>query len=634
MFDSYKIGVTLSLTNHVSRGLMLLAGDFAKTEAQAAALQKRIDSIKNDALKGGLMLGAGAGMVALLKGPIDAAREYELALTRFKTLNLGSAINSEADKFARGANVIGVSSRAMMDTLRESYGMIGNMDTAKIIAPMIAGLNAANSALFSGKIGKIDEGATRSIMRFIDMRGLTDSPAEIKHGLDLAQKMVTGSGGALKFSDLEQFARRGGSAFKGMSDDGLVMMATVIQEMGGAAAGTGLMSAYQNLVAGRTTKKTMASLQELGLAKLGQVNHGNVGGKDYKTVQITEMQDAKTLRENFPQWIMNNVIPALEKRGITDIGGQAAAVNSILSNRTGSNLGVAFATQFVQTLRDAKMVKNAMGVDATINAYKNDPNSKFADLQAKYNGLLVELGIVILPMAIKVLDKLIPALRGMSEWIERNQGLAKGLVSAFAMLAGGLAIRGTVLLLSAAFRGLGIALLFANAGGPAGIAKLNPLLGAVGTRLAQLSNIGLAFGAGWTVGTILNDTLIAGTKFGNWVGSFVAHLMAPFSQEARDAIKTNSGKEWYQAGPSMNAAMRDQPGGYYDQRAKNGSRPMDSYTAANSKPIQVNTQVNMDGFKVASIVTTHQSKAASGPQLGTGRYDTNLGLISPGQALR
>lgn len=633
MFEAYKIGITLSLTNQVSRGLMLLAGDFARTEAQAAALQKRIDSIKNDAMKGGLMLGVGAGMLALMKGPIDAAREYELALTRFKTLNLGDVINSEADKFARGSNLIGVSSKVLVDTLRESYGMIGNIDTAKQIAPMIAQLNVANSTLFGGKIGKIDEGATRSIMRFIDMRGLTDSPAEIKHGLDLAQKMVTGSGGALKFSDLEQFARRGGSAFKGMSDDGLVMMATVIQEMGGAAAGTGLMSAYQNLVAGRTTKKTMASLQDLGLAQLGYVNHGNVGGKDYKTLQITEMQDAKTLRENFPQWIMNNVIPALEKKGITDIGGQAAAVNNILSNRTGSNLGVSFATQFVQTLRDAKMVKNAMGVDATINAFKNDPNSKFADLQAKYNGLMVELGITVLPMVIRVLEKIIPMLRSMSDWINRNQTLARGLAYAFAALAAGLAMRGTVLLLSAAFRGLGLALLFSNVGGPAGIAKMAPLIGGIGTKLGQLANIGLAFGAGWTVGTILNDTLISGTKFGDWIGSLMAHLAAPFSQEARDAIEMNSGKKWGQFGPDTTyAGGGDKPGSFYDQRAKKSA--MDSHTPSGSRPVQVSTQVNMDGFKVASIVSTHQSKAASGPQLGSGRFDTSMTLISPGQAIR
>ena len=478
-FEAYSVAVKLSLINHVSAGMALISKSLAATGGDVDKLNSKLASIGKQGAIGGAMLAGGLGLASIFKAPIDAARQYELSLTRFKTLNLGDAINDQVDKFARSANILGVTSKDLMDTFRESYGMIGSIDLAKQITPTIAALNAANSALFGGKIGKIDEGSTRSIMRFIDMRGLTNTPEEMKHGLDIAQRMITGSGGSLKYSDLEQFAKRGGTAFKAMSDEGLVMMATVMQEMGGASAGTGLMSAYQNLVAGRTTKKAMSALHDLGLAELGYKDHGKVGGKDYKTLQVTGMKDATTLRENFPLWVMNNVIPALEKKGITDVSGQAAAVNEILSNRTGSSIGVAFATQFVQTLRDAKMINQAMGVDQTIQAFKDDPNSKFADLSARWNGLMTNLGIAVLPLAIRALEKLNPIIASMADWVDKNRESVKSFGYALLGLSGFLMGGGLINMIIAAGRGfvlLGQALFFLS--GP-----LIPLIARFGTYL-------------------------------------------------------------------------------------------------------------------------------------------------------
>lgn len=480
-FEAYSVAVKLSLINHVSAGLALISRGLHTAGQDADRLNRQLASIGRQGAIGAAMAAGGLGIAAMFKAPLDAAREYELSLTRFKTLNLGTAINDQADKFARSANVLGVTSKDLMDSLRESYGMIGDIDLAKKITPTIAALNAANSALFSGKIGKIDKGSTRSIMRFIDMRGLTDTPEEMMHGLDIAQRMVTGSGGSLKFSDLEQFAKRGGTAFKAMSDDGLIMMATVMQEMGGASAGVGLMSAYQNLVAGRTTKKSMAALQDLGLATLAYKDHGKIGGKNYKTLQVESMKDEKTLRENFPLWVMNNVIPALEKKGITDVGAQAAAVNNILSNRTGSNLGVSFATQFVQTLRDAKMVSNAMGVEQTIQAYKDDPNSKFANLSARWNGLLVNLGIAVLPIAITALEKITPLIVNAASWIDKNRESVKQFGIGLAIFSGFLIGGGLINMVIAAGRGFWLlARAIGFLGGP-----LVPIMARFGTYLVM-----------------------------------------------------------------------------------------------------------------------------------------------------
>lgn len=342
-------------------------------------------------------LAATAGSIYVAHSLYQAAKEYETAYVRFKTLNLGDEVNKQANAFARGSHTFGVASKDMLETVRESVGMFGNLPTAMKLSPIIAQLNAANSGLFGGKVGKIDEGAARSLMRFNDMRGLTDNPEDFMRGLNLAQRMVTGSGGALKFQDLEQLAKRGGAAFKGMSDDGIMMMGTLAQEQGGAATGTALMSFYQNLVAGRTTKKTMAALHEAGLVDLGSVLHGNVGGKPYKTLEITGIKDEKMLRENPAQWLMTYGTEAAKAAGAKTDSEIISFMNKLVSNRTGSNMAANFTTQSYQALRDYNLTKNAMGAEETVGEWKKSLGGKEAEFIASWTDFKTEFGTAALP---------------------------------------------------------------------------------------------------------------------------------------------------------------------------------------------------------------------------------------------
>ncbi|MBT2299279.1 hypothetical protein J7E70_02270 [Variovorax paradoxus] len=368
-----------------------------------------------------------AGMLYGGHSLYEAARDYETAATRFKTLNLGAEVNKQANDFARGTRVFGVASKDLMDTVRESVGMFGSMPNAVKLAPMIAQLNAANSGLFGGKIGGIDEGAARSLMRFNDMRGLTDSPQDFMRGLNLAQRMVTGSGGALKFSDLEQMAKRGGAAFKGLSDEGIMMLGTLAQEQGGATTGTALMSLYQNLVAGRTTKKTMAALSEAGLVTLGSVMHGNVGGKAYSTTQITAIKDEKMLRENPAQWLMTYGTAAAKAAGATTDSEIISFMNKLVSNRTGSNMAANFTTQQMQALRDQRLIKGAMGAEQTVGAWQKTLGGKEAEFIASWNNFKTEFGTAALPAFSNMLTNAAGFLRSVSGFMERNAGLISAM---------------------------------------------------------------------------------------------------------------------------------------------------------------------------------------------------------------
>jgi hypothetical protein len=383
-------------------------------------------------LPGGMLLPAAGVMGTAYAGKqlYDAAKDYQTAEARFKTLNLGDAVNKDADKFARGTRVFGTSSTQLMEALRESVGLFGSMDLAKEVAPTIAALNAANAGLFGGKISGIDGGAVKSIMRFNDMRGLTDSKDDFLRGLDLAQKLVTGSGGSLSFSDLEQFAKTGGAAFKGLSDQGILNMSTLMQEQGGARTGTGLMSLYQNLIAGRTPKKTMAALADAGLGEISEVTSGSVGGKTIKSTVLKNIKDEKMLREDPAGWLMKYGTEAAQRAGKTTDSEIIGFMNNLVSNRQGSNMAANFTTQQAEALRDAKNSANAKGYQATVDLFKGTAGGAEADFVAAWESLKTEMGRGILPNVTKILNAGTEFFRSVNDWGQKNMPMLEKLQTA------------------------------------------------------------------------------------------------------------------------------------------------------------------------------------------------------------
>lgn len=621
MFEAFKIGIKLSLANEVSAGLLLLTGQFGKldqhligTRAHLSAIELQMKRLKTMGMVGGALAGAGMLGLAALKGPIEAAKDYETAYTRFKTLNLGDLVNQQAHKFARGTQAFGASSKDLMETLRESVGMFGGMENALKIAPKLAELNAANSFLFGANAKKLDEHAIKSIMRFNDMRGLTDSPEDFLLGLNLTQRMYTGSGGMIRFQDLELMAKRGGAAFKGMSDEGIMMMASMLQENGGNATGTAIMSLYQNLVAGRTTKKTMAALMDAGLVKLGEVNTGTVGGKKSTSTVITSIVDEKMLRENPGLWLMTYAAKAAKDHGAKTDSEIVSYVNKLLSNRTGSNMGALFTTQQLQALRDQTLVRNAMGVDQTIDAGKRTTVGREAELRARYNSLQTELGLTILPVVNKALEGLIALCKTLIGFAREFPVMTKALVSAFGVLSALSVAGGAIMIAKAAFGALGLAL-----GGGGAATAAGGLAGAAGVALTGITALAggiAALAAGFAVGSALNvgiDALITKLRGKD----------ATLGTSIYDLVHSDDGKAWAEVG------TKNRRGGF----GRNGPSP---YVpgGGGAQMLQVDSTINLDGKVIGKAVSTYQAKEmgrpATGPRTADGRQSLRAFDISTG----
>jgi hypothetical protein len=624
-FEAYSVAVKLSLINHVSAGMLMISKSLATAGQDVDKLNAKLSSIGKQGAIGGLMAAGGLGIAAMFKAPIDAARQYELSFTKFKTMNLGASINREADSFARSANVLGVSAKELMSSLSESVGLFGDFNLAKKLAPQIAGLNAANSAIFAGKVGHIDEGSTRALMKFIDRRGGTHDESTFLRNLDLAQKMVTGSGGFIKFKDLDQFSQMGGTAFRGLSDEGIFNMSLLLQEQGGARAGTSFMSLYQNLVAGRTPKKTMGMLQEFGLGQLKMETHGAVGGKPLKSLVMTNIKDSALLQANPPEWMRSVFLPALAKHGITKESDVLKATNDLISNRTASSQGSIMTTQQLQILRDSTLSKNAMGYNQTIQAYKDDPNSKFANLSARWNGLMVNLGISVMPLAIRALEKLNPLISSMAMWVDKNRESVKSFGYALLGLSGFLIGGGLINMVVAAARGfqlLGTALLMNPIGLTiAGIAAVGFILwnnwkeisGALKLMWADMKtgfvklfngdiggafkSFALVFLTGWQ--TIFN-TLIAGVN-----------LVLPSSMQIQKTTFADDYRAKEAPREPWSPLVPPVPG-----KSESGG--------------EQNINLYLDGKKLTDVVIQRAAKEAAKPRTGTQGFDPTRSMLMPG----
>jgi hypothetical protein len=446
-------------------------------------------------------------------GLFEAAKEYQTGFMRFQALNLGDKVNSEADKFAKSARVFGVSATELMKTTSEVTGILGgDFSEAKKFAPELASLGTANAAIFNGKIGNLDEAGLKGLVKFIDRRGGMKDDKSRHAAMDLAEKLVTGSGGFIGFGDLGTFSQQAGTAFRGLSDEGVLGMAGLIQEQGGARAGTALMSIYQNLVAGRTPKKTMALLEEMGLGKIKEVTSGSVGGKKSTSSTFDMNKQYAAVLQADPRRFFNEVwVPLLAKKGISDEAGILKATNDLLSNRTASGQASIFTTQSLQTFRDYNVTKNAMGSDQVRGMFGKSAAGQEAEFGAAWDSFKAVFGTTILPQLTNLLILGSSALRSMAAM---GPGTFKAIGAGLALVAVGLGLKGGGMLLSAAFNGLGGSLAMRAVGGVVGINNLAKATTAFGMAA---KSAGLLLAAG-----------IAGFEFGK-------HVVAPLLDKAIQA---------------------------------------------------------------------------------------------------
>ena len=520
MFDAFKIGVTIGLTNLVSDGLRIMAKDFARTEEQAKTLEAQIGRIQGKALKGSMLLGAGAGMLSLVTGPLEEVTKWDQAVAKCKLFGMGDAMNAEAASFARSMNVMGTSYTDAMQAMNTAQGIFmesglsgpAALASAKMAAPMLAKTRYVSASLDDDTREKLDA-QVQDMTRFISQRGGAQDGATFNRMADAGWKAIQSRGGNLNFHQLGEFMDGGGAAALGLSDQSLYAgLQPIIGQMSGKTAGADWSAAYQRLVSGEGMSREGAQLltqaQVWDKSKLTLNGAGGVAG-----VTGNPMRDLKAFSADPVAFYERNILPQYAKmhggKGLSDQERQRD--NTVIFGKEGGALFSTIDAQLAKIHQSTSAWQQAYGVDKSVAVAGGTLKGKEIDLQAKWADVTNTLGQVILPYAIWVVEKLTNGLAALSGWTERNQGLIKVLTVAFIGLGSAITVRGGAMLLSFALRSVGLAMRFGGAGGPGGLVTLASKLTGVGERLGSLSGVVAGLGTlGATLGTLAGGLLALG----------------------------------------------------------------------------------------------------------------------------
>jgi hypothetical protein len=677
MLEAWKIGVRVSVLDSASIGLRAISRAFLAAEGDAGKLESRIKSIKGQLITGGLMIGAGVGILSMFKKPLEEAKAFQTETARFASLGFGDKVNGQAVRYAQGMKTIGTSTTENMALLSDAMAVFKDLNHAKFAAPIMAKMKFGNEALFGAGGGGGNERKFMDMLKVIEFRRGLNSQAEFATQADYVQKVIAGSRNRVDAGQMLQTLKAGGVSVSQLSNKAFYLgLEPMIQELGGFRVGTGSLALYNNLVQSRGSIASQQELYRLGLLDPSKVEFNKMGM--VKKAMPGAFKGGEVLEKDGALALLNNVLlPAFASHGITKDGDVLQELSRVLSNSRGTTM---ISSLYQRRGQIAKMIdanQGAMGIDATVNAGKKTLAGQQIDLHAKFNNLMLQLGNAVLPIAIAGLEKLIPILQTMGTWMQTHQQAVKGFATALVGLGGLLIVGGTFNVIAASLRG--IALVAGPLGSVFGgvLLRMPAFLGIVGNallfvgRALMLNPIGLALtavglaafyvykhwatigpyikkawnvvmalfhvGMDWissivkTVWTAIKPfaILIGHTFLGifstvtNAVGGFVSAVMGILSRLWGWLASSGLGKAIGGVGSAIGGAYSSTQAAvthWADNENANYAAEHRVRPGARS-PGMIHTTINMDGRKVAEAITPHQTRAATRAQTGTSGFD-------------
>ena len=493
--------------------------------ANAAARQQRVtnatqhaDKLRN---KAGNLAMAGAGATAtgaVLGAPVvkglNEAKHYQTEVGRVNALGLGDKVSAEAVAFARNMKTYGTSQLDNLQLMRDGMSAFADVHHAEMVAPTLAKMKFANHAFFGEEEGADNERKFMDMLKVIELRGGLESKEKFEAQANIVQQVITATGGRVGPNEWLNMIKTGGIAAKGLKDDAFYyQMEPLVQEMSGNRVGTSLMSAYQNLYQGRTTKRSAKKLEEFGLiGDKSKVKHDKAGQVSF--LDPGALLGAELFRENQFEWLEKVLLPQLAKKGITEKKQVLDAIGSIFSNRTASNLYSQMYLQRAQIHKNEKLNRGAADIGKLEKLGRDSAAGKELEAQSKLANLKLTMGEKILPLYTQGLEIAISAVQRLNGFMERNPTVAKIMITAFAVLAGLLLVLGPLMLGIAAMIGpyAMLHVMFAKMGVTGGV--LTPILRSLGGAFMWAGRAVLWLGRALMLNPIgIAITVIAGAAF-------------------------------------------------------------------------------------------------------------------------
>ena len=582
MLETYSVAVKLSLVNNVSAGLAAMAKQFAATNKHAIALQARLTAIKTQGLTGAALFGSGAVMAAPIIYSISKAAELQKQLIAVQIATRGSA--NEMANMRRG--IEGIASQTIFS----------NIDVAKMAKLVATG---------TGLGAKDVSGLLPAYAKFADVQYLMKgthydasvkdairlahtaqhyTPEALNKYLDLLTKaslIVPGSlgevGQALKYS------QGVGKTALGIDDENMVLLTSLLNRLGfsGSRGGTNLIAAMTRTIPGIFGSGLLTGKSGVALNNMGMVDSAG-HSKFFKNGKFDAFMWMGGMSE-YVQREFASKPEAIARQSIMKnfqhaFGVQGARVASLLSDPQALNQ--------LRTIGEA--FRGYGGVDSMQKKFADESvQQQFINSKTNFISAMTEIGYTLLPLASRGLVALNTQMQVLIKWITDNPGKVKYMALALSGLSAALMFGGAVNLVAAGLKGIGLILSIGSAGAGGGLIAL--LSGPVGLSIAL-------------AGTALAVLGLSGRLETWWekikkVDSALAyHGYTPLTnQDLTKPFEDN----WF-------------------------TKLMDHGGLAGNKPVQVHTQVNLDGHKIATVVSKHQTRSVSQPQAGISSFDASM----------
>jgi hypothetical protein len=450
-------------------------------------LQDRINSAlpgPGNRIQGGINMARGglAATEAVLKlGKSEDVRALLREQSGMAQMNLSksemAAATAGSERVRR--NVQGLDLAGSLDVIKDLINITGSVKEAVSgnLAERLGQFRVTNQVAYGLTQNEGYQAVKSAEMLAQFKKGMSpkQQSSAIEGGMETINKLMAGSGGKIRPTDIYAFLKTAQSAKYSMDTKGLMNMAPIIQELGGMRAGTALMSMMQNLANGKATTRSVMRLLDMHLVDPKKIEYTTTG--KVKGMKAGALHGTDLLRKDQLGWVEKFLMPKMKGKSIQEIEG---IVNSITSNRTAAGLMMMDIAQNARIHKDAGLFNKARSIAQADLAQRSDNYLRAElDFNKAIGTLRQKLGIAILPTLTRWTNALTAGLNRLNLAITAHPVATKLAVFGTAIAGVATSVGGAIFVLkgaSDALKGLaalravsaGVPLLTAGAGAAAG----------------------------------------------------------------------------------------------------------------------------------------------------------------------
>ncbi|KVO49970.1 hypothetical protein [Burkholderia stagnalis] len=418
-------------------------GDREKRVAAARTKMQGMQSVAAGMAIGGYAArSTGMRVLGGLEGTLDEEKKMTNERARITALGLGDQATKDAEKYVRSMHMMGVSTTENMTMMRDALSIFADEHHAQMVMPTLATMKFGNEALFGAEDAHANEEKFMNMLKVIELRGGMKDIPTFKNEANMVQKVLSATGGRVGGDEWRNFIQTGGVAAKQLRQDAFYyQMEPLIQEMGGHAVGTGLMSAYSNVYQGKTTVRAAKEMMNLGLLDKKNVEYNKIGM--IKRIKPGALLGGDLFKASPLEWLEKVFLPQLAKKGITDPDKVKDMISTVFTNRTAANLFSTFYMQRGQIHKNERLNAGAYGIDDAARLGAGTTQGKEIDALSKMRDLKREIGERVTPLYNAALDKTREILGGLIDFMQQHDTAAKVILTVLASLAALLVVLGT-----------------------------------------------------------------------------------------------------------------------------------------------------------------------------------------------